>query len=98
MEVRAQLVSTIRLTPPPERPRQTTESWSPDEPSMLTLGNRFSRRTPTPSPELKLAPAAGRLEPSGLVRSSVASGGGLGLRGEVRMRAGFETGESSVCG
>lgn len=100
VEVRAELVSTIRPTAPPARPRQTTESWSVEEPSMVSPGNRFSSLTPIPtlSPVLKLAAAAGRLEPSGLVLSSVHSGGGLGLRGEVRMRAGFETGESRVWG
>lgn len=100
VEVIAELVSTIRPTAPPARPRQTTESWSVDEPSMFRPGNRFSSLTPIPtlSPALKPGPAVGRPEPSGLVRSSVHSGGGLGLRGEARMRAGFETGESRVWG
>lgn len=94
MEVIAALVSTIRPTAPPTRPRQTPESCSVEEPSMLRAGNRFSSLTPIPT--LKLPPAGGRPEPSGLVLSSVLSGGGLGLRGEVRMRAGFGTGESRV--
>lgn len=100
MEVRAELVSTIRPTAPPARPRQTSESWSVEEPSMLSPGNRLSSLTPIPtlSPALKPAPATGRPEPSGLVLSSVHSGGGRGLRGEVRIRAGFETGESRVWG
>lgn len=100
VEVIAELVSTIRPTVPPARPRQTTESWSAEEPSMFSPGNRFSSLTPIPtlSPVPKPAPAAVKPEPRGLVLSSVHSGGGLGLRGEVRMRAGFETGESRVWG
>lgn len=93
MEVRAELVSTIR-------PRQTTESCRADDPSTFSPGNRLSSLTPTPtlSPGLNPEPAAGRLEHRGLVLSSVHRGGGLGLRGEVRMRAGFDTGERRVCG
>lgn len=100
MEVRAELVSTIRPIAPPARPRQTTESWSTVEPSMFSPGNRFSSLTPIPtlSPGLKPAAAAGRPEPTCLVLSSVHSGGGRGLRGEVRIRAGLETGESKVWG
>lgn len=100
VEVRAELVSTIRPTAAPVRPRHTTESWSVEEPSTFSPGKRFSSLTPipTPSPPLKPAPAAGRPEPSGLVLSSVHSGGGCGFRGEVRMRAGFETEESRVWG
>lgn len=99
MEVIAELVSTIRPTAPPARPWQT-ESCRVEEPSMLSPGNRFSSLTPIPtlSPALKPAPAAGVPEPSGFVLSSMHSGGGLGLRGEVRMRAGLETGESRVWG
>lgn len=100
VEVKAELVSTIRPTAPPARPGQTTVSWSAEEPSMFSPGNRFSSLTPIPtlSPAPKPAPAACRPEPSGLVLSSEHSGGGLGLRGEVKMRAGFETGESRVWG
>lgn len=65
---------------------------------MFRPGNRFSSLTPTLSPGLKPVPTAGRPEHRGLVLSSVHSGGGLGLRGEVRMRAGFETGDKRVCG
>lgn len=100
MEVSAELVSTIRPTALPTGPRQTTESCRAEEPSTFSPGNRLSSFAPTPtlSPGLKPVPAAGRLEQSGLVLSSVHRGGGLGLRGEVRMRAGFETGERRVWG
>lgn len=96
VEVIAELVSTIRPTAPPASPRQITESWSAEEPSMLSPGNTFSSLTPIPT--LKPAPAACTPEPGGFVLSSVHSGGGLGLRGEVRMRAGLETGDRRVWG
>ena len=85
VEVRAELVSTIIPTAP----------GSPDGPSTASPENSFSSLTPTPSPELKPAAPAGRPPLSGLVLSSVHSGEGLGLRGEVRIRAGFDTGDSS---
>lgn len=91
VEVKAELVSTIRPTAAPVRPRHTTESWSAEEPSTFRPGNRVSSLTPIPTP----SPAP---KPRDLVLSSVHRGGGLGFRGEVRMRAGFEVEESRVWG
>lgn len=100
MEVIAELVSTIGPTAPPIGPRQTAESWRVEELSMLSPGYMLSSLTPipTPSPPLKPAPATGGPAAGSLVRSSTHSGGGLGLRGEARMRAGLETGERRVWG
>lgn len=64
------------------RPRHTAESWS---------GERLSSLTPNPTPSPTLKP------PPGGTTLSAQSGGGRGLRGELRMRAGLETGERRVC-
>lgn len=93
MEVKAELVSTISPTAPLTSPRQTPESCcSPGgELSTLRLGKRVSSLTPTA--ELKPAP-----KPRGLDRSSVEGGReGLGFRGEVMIRAGFDRGEMRLC-
>lgn len=97
VEVRAALVSTIRPRESPPRPRHS-EFWRVEEPSMFSPGNKLSSLIPLPTLTPPPKPTADTGRPRGLVLSSEHSGGGRGLRGELRMRAGFETEESRVGG
>lgn len=99
VEVRAELVSTIRPVappPPPPPPRlwQSPASCCPGDPSTVSPVNWLSSlaATPTPTPGPGPKPPPTETPPSSLVLSSVDSGTGLGFRGEARIRAGLETG------